>query len=169
LPKVKITKITLENNKMNKTQLLKRLETAWKALEASFAGLSETEMMQPGVSGAWSVKDILAHVTSWEEEALKYLPLILAGEKTPRYASMYGGIDAFNAQVTEQRRSMSLAEVLHQRIAIHCKLIDFIGGVPEEQLAYETRFRHNLRLDTYRHYLQHAEAIRKWRDQRSDG
>ena len=27
--------------------------------------------------GEWSVKDILAHVTTWEEEALKYLPLIL--------------------------------------------------------------------------------------------
>jgi hypothetical protein len=36
-------------------------------------------MMEPGVTGAWSVRDTLAHVTSWEEEALKHLPLILKG------------------------------------------------------------------------------------------
>jgi hypothetical protein len=35
--------------------------------------------------GEWSVKDILAHVTTWEEEALKYLPLILTGGRPPRY------------------------------------------------------------------------------------
>ena len=36
-------------------------------------------MMEPGVTGDWSVKDVLAHVTIWEAEALKYLPLIAEG------------------------------------------------------------------------------------------
>jgi hypothetical protein len=39
--------------------------------------------------------------------------------------------------------------------------------VPEEQFARETRFRRRLRLDTYRHYLEHARAIREWRAERS--
>ena len=34
-------------------------------------------MSEQGVTGSWSVKDIIAHVTTWEEEALKHLPLIL--------------------------------------------------------------------------------------------
>jgi hypothetical protein len=92
--------------------LLKRLDTAWGAFQDSYAGLSTAELMEPGVTGDWSVRDILAHVTTWEEEALKYLPLIL------------------------------------------------------DQLARETRFRRRLRLDTYHHYPQHADAIRRWRGQR---
>jgi hypothetical protein len=38
-----------------------------------------------------------------------------------------------------------------------------IQSVPEDQVTRETRFRRRLRLDTYHHYPQHAEAIRQWR------
>ncbi|RMD62954.1 DinB family protein [Candidatus Parcubacteria bacterium] len=152
---------------MDRVQLLQRLDRAWETLKASYAGLSETEMMEPGVTGTWSVKDIIAHVTVWEEEALTHLPLLLAGGKPPRYSVLYGGIDAFNAQMTERKRTLSLSEVLQQRDDTHRRLIDFLQQVPEEQIARETRFRRRLRLDTYGHYLKHAAAIRRWREQRS--
>jgi hypothetical protein len=44
-------------------------DAAWEAFKASYARLSDAEMMQPGVTGDWSVRDILAHVTTWEEDA----------------------------------------------------------------------------------------------------
>lgn len=152
---------------MDRAGLVKRLDQAWETLTESYAGLSASELVEPGVTDAWSVRDIIAHVTWWEEEALTYLPLILAGGKPPRYSVTYGGIDAFNAQMTEQKRSLSLSEVLRQRDETHQRLIDFILRVPEEQLVRETRFRRRLRLDTYSHYREHAESIRRWREQRS--
>jgi hypothetical protein len=148
---------------MNRQQLLTRLEQGWTAIKESFAGLTDAQMTEPGVMGDWSVKDILVHVTTWEGEALKYLPLIIKGDKPPRYIQ-YGGIDAFNAQMTEQKRSLALFEVLLQLDATHGQLIDYLQGVPEEQFTRETRFRHRLRLDTYSHYLLHARAIRQWRE-----
>jgi hypothetical protein len=152
---------------MDRSQLLKRLEGAWEALKASYAGLSEEELVEPGVTGDWSVKDIIAHVTWWEEEALTHLPLILEGGSPPRYSVTYGGIDAFNALMAKQRRQLSLSEALHQRDDTHRRLIDYIQSVPEDQIARETRFRRRLRLDTYGHYPKHAEAIREWRERRS--
>jgi hypothetical protein len=151
---------------MNKQQLLNRVERAWEVLRHSYEGLPEHEMTIAGVMGDWSVKDIIAHVTWWEEEALKYLPVILTGEKPPRYSVLYGGIDAFNARMTEQKKNLSLSEVLRQRDDTHRRLIDFLQSAPEDQCKRETPFRHRLRLDTYGHYAKHAEAIRKWRDQR---
>ena len=151
---------------MDRSQLLKRLDKAWEKLIQSYAGLSASELMEPGVTGGWSIKDIIAHISSWEEEALTHLPLILAGGKPPRYSVKYGGIDAFNAQIMEQTRSLSLPTVLRQRDDTHCRLIDFIKSVPEDQFTRETRFRRRIRLDTYGHYSKHAEAIRKWREQR---
>jgi uncharacterized protein (TIGR03083 family) len=145
---------------VNRQQLLTKLDKAWAELKESYAGLSDSEMTEPGVVGDWSVKDILAHVTTWEEEALKYLPLIVAGGTPPRYAT-YGGLDAFNAQRTEQKRSLSLAEVLRQFDEIHGRLTDYLQSVPEEQFTQETRFRHRLRLDTYSHYPLHARMIRE--------
>ncbi len=154
---------------MDRSQLLKRLDKAWEAFKESYTGLSDSELMEPGVTGDWSVRDIIAHVTRWEEEALTHLPLILDGGKPPRYSVTYGGIDAFNAQATEQKRNLSLSEVLRQQDDTHRRLIDFIQCAPEDQFIRETRFRHRLRLDTYSHYPKQAEAIRKWREQRSTG
>jgi hypothetical protein len=148
---------------MDKQQLLKRLEKAWATIKESYAGLSDSQLMEPDVMGNWSVKDILAHVTTWEEEALKYLPLITTGGTPPRYIQ-YGGINAFNAQMTEQKRRLTLSEVLKQLNETHSRLIDYIRSVPEEHFTRETRFRHRLRLDTYSHYPMHAKAIWEWRE-----
>jgi len=55
------------------------VDDAWEAFNESYTGLSDVQLMEPGITGTWSVRDILAHVTTWEEEALKHLPLILKG------------------------------------------------------------------------------------------
>src|ERR1700730_10557576 len=148
---------------MDKQQLLIHLEKAWTAIKESYASLSDSQLTEHGVMGNWSVKDILAHVTTWEEEALKYLPLIITGGRPPRY-TRYGGIDAFNAQMTEQKQGVALSDVLRHLDETHHRLIDYIRSVPEEHFIQETRFRHRLRLDTYSHYPKHAKAIREWRE-----
>ncbi len=153
---------------MDKQQLLKRLDKAWTALKESYAGLSDSQLIEPGIMGDWSVRDILAHVTTWEEEALKYLPLINEGGRPPRYSVKYGGIDAFNAQMTQQKRSLSLLEVLRQLDETHGRLVDYVRNAPDEQFTQETRFRRRLRFDSYSHYPIHARAILKWRE-RSGG
>jgi hypothetical protein len=132
-------------------------------------GLSEAQLMIPGVTGKWSVRDILAHVTTWEEEALKHLPLILKGGRPPRYSVKYGGIHAFNALKTEQKKNLSLAQVLQEIHDVHRRLIAYIESVPLCQFQEETPFRHRLRLDTYGHYPIHAKAIWKWREKQGFG
>lgn len=148
---------------MDKQQLLKKLDSAWTAFKESYAGLSDSQMVEPNVMGDWSVRDILAHITIWEEEALKYLPLILQGRRPPRYKDLYGGIDAFNAQMVEQKRNLPLTEVLRQLDETHSQLIEYILNTPVEQFVRETRFRRRLRLDTYSHYPIHTQAIQDWR------
>jgi hypothetical protein len=129
-------------------KLLQRLDAAWIELVESYVGLTDTELTEPGAIEDWSVKDIIAHITTWEAEALKHLPVIIAGGTPPRYVTL-GGLDAFNAQMTSQKRDLSL--------------IDFVRNVPGDQFAAETRARRRLRLDTYSHYPLHTKAIRAWR------
>jgi hypothetical protein len=148
---------------VNLTQLLNRVERAWSEFKESYAGLPEPEVLRSGVAGRWSVRDIIAHVTWWEEEALTHLPLILAGGRPPRYSVRYGGIDAFNALMTERKKGLSLAEVLREQDRTHRRLIELIERVPEDQIRRETRWRRRLWLDTYGHYPKHAAAIRRWR------
>jgi hypothetical protein len=96
---------------VDKQQLLRRLDKARVAFKDSYAGLSESDVLESGVTKAWSVRDIIAHVTTWEEEALKHLPAILEGRPPPLYSVTYDGIDAFNAWMTIKKAGLSLAEV----------------------------------------------------------
>jgi len=153
---------------MRKEQLLEKLDRGWDDLKQSYRGLAEAELVVPGVVGNWSVKDVLAHVTTWEEEALKHLPHILAGETPPRYLVVYGGVDAFNALMTERKRALPLDEVLRQLDETHGQLVEYVRAAPEELLATETRFRRRIRLDTYSHYPIHTKMISEWRAQRGE-
>jgi hypothetical protein len=154
---------------MDRRRLLQRLDKAWLEFKESYAGLSDWQILEPGVQGKWSVRDILAHVTTWEEEALTHLPLILEGGRPPRYSTTYGGIDAFNALMTERKRDLSLSEVRRQLNEVHGRLIDYVRRAPEELFTRETRFRRRLRLDAYGHYPKHARAIRVWRERLRHG
>jgi len=145
-------------------RLLQRLDAAWRAFKDSYAGLSESQLLEPGVTGAWSVRDIISHVTTWEEEALTHLPSILEGHRPPRYSVTYGGIHAFNALMTRKKAGLLLSEVYRQQDAIHRRVIDLIERASEDNLTGESRFRRRLRLDTYSHYPRHAQAIRRWRE-----
>lgn len=149
---------------MKKQHILDKLEQAWVALNDSFTGLNTEQLIQPGVTENWSVKDILAHVSWWEEESLKHLPIILRGERPARYSVLYGGIDAFNALMTQQWRGYSFEEVRERAEATHYKLIAYLQSVPDEQFKTETRFWRRLGWDTYKHYPLHTQAILEWRD-----
>ncbi len=154
---------------MKRLRALERLEAAWRDLLDAYAGLSDAELLAPGVTGAWSVRDIVAHVTVWEEEALKHLPHILGGGRPPRYSVVYGGIDAFNALMTERLREVPLPEVLARRDDVHRRLVAYLESAPVDQLARETRFRRRLRFDTFGHYPKHAAGIRAWRERGGRG
>lgn len=145
------------------TRLLNQVNDAWTEFLASYFGLSDEQLLIPGVTGAWSIRDLIAHVTWWEEEALTHLPVILDGGRVPRYSTTYGGIDAFNAIMTERKQDLSLDDVRREFVETHERLVDYLRSVPPEQMFAGQRFRRRLRLDAYGHYPIHAAEIRAWR------
>jgi hypothetical protein len=147
---------------LNRDQLLDRIDRHWRDFNDALAGLRDTVMLEPGVVEGWSVKDVIAHIATWDGEALKALPLIMQGRRPPRY----GGVDNFNARQYETNARLSLPDARETLSSTHTRLLDFLATVPESWFATETRFRHRLRLDTWSHYPEHTEAILAWRKQR---
>jgi uncharacterized protein (TIGR03083 family) len=144
---------------MKREQLLARLDGRWLDFKSAWEGLDDTSLTETALDG-WSVKDVIGHLATWEEETLKALPLLLVGKRPP----LYRGIDRFNATQVEARRQRSLRDVIEQADAAHARLLRYIDAAPESAFATETRFRHRLRLDTYSHYPEHTEAIKRWRE-----
>ena len=56
---------------MKKEQLFGRVEGRYQEFLDSFQNLGEEAIFEMGVVGDWSVRDLMAHVTTWEEKALQ--------------------------------------------------------------------------------------------------
>ncbi|KPK22792.1 MAG: hypothetical protein AMJ70_05055 [Dehalococcoidia bacterium SG8_51_3] len=68
---------------MKKERALAKLEEEWQALLQTWEGLPENMILQPGAVGYWSVRDVMAHIPTWEEEAMKALPLSWKASRFP--------------------------------------------------------------------------------------
>jgi len=143
---------------LKKTRTLDRLQWEWQALLQTWEGLPENVLLKPGAVGHWSTRDVMAHVTTWNEEARKALPLILEGKPLPRYM----GIDAFNAREQARKQHLPLKRVKEELLVTHKKLVQFLENVPESAFA-SPRFGKRLRLDAIGHYREHAAQIAAWR------
>ncbi len=145
-------------------RVLDQLESAWTGFQHAFEGLDDDALLIPGVTGAWSVRDLIAHVTWWDEEAITHLPVILAGGTPPRYSRTYGGIDSFNAIMTERTALRSLDEVRAAFHETHARLERYLKGLPPDAWVVNPRFRRRLKLDTFGHYPIHTAEIIAWRE-----
>lgn len=148
---------------MNNQKLIALIDKTWTAFRSSIDGLTPDQMQQPGASGEWSVKDILAHVTTWEAESLEHLPRMARGEKNASYRHLYGGIDAFNELMIARKRELPLDDVLRELDETHARLVEYVATAPEEQFAPKNRCRARLGWDSHKHYPHHEQAIRAWR------
>lgn len=148
---------------MGKQKIFQQLHQTWEDLTSSFSDLSVERLDNHLETGDWSIKDILGHVTTWEGEALKCLPIILHGERPPSYRREYGGIDSFNALQTQHKAELPIAQVLEDFHATHQRLMAYLESVPEENFTSGTRFLRRLGWDTFKHYPEHAKTIREWR------
>lgn len=67
-------------------RVLDQLDAAWRAFHESYAGLSDDDLLKPGVTGEWSIRELIAHVTWWDQESLEHLPEVLVGQRPQRYS-----------------------------------------------------------------------------------
>jgi hypothetical protein len=138
--------------------------------EKKIASFTPRQMIIPGVTGVWSVKDIIAHVVEWETLMQAWLDMIiyqgkipvhLAGKEQPNW------VDPVNEQIYAKHKDLSVDEV---KLAFHDNkqvVFDYIRKLPEEALFDTSRYfyRENLPLwhivaaNTYWHYAEHTPDI----------
>lgn len=114
----------------SRARLLLRLDEGWRAWLVAVAAVSGDAVADEPVVERWTLRDLINHVTSWEQEFLKALPIILAGERLPRYSDLYGGIDAFNAREFERARELSPAQIRLAAAETHALLVETVSGLP---------------------------------------
>jgi Mycothiol maleylpyruvate isomerase N-terminal domain len=87
----------------------------------------------PGVVGAWTAKDLLAHLASYEHLIAEALQGFVGGGDTP-YMKMMGdmGGETFNDKMVEVSRGKSLEEVMNDYATTHEQMKKLFGQIPAE-------------------------------------
>ena len=144
---------------------LEQLRRQRERLLAVIAPLSEDELTSQPLVGDWSVRDILAHILSWEEEAAKRLKFIAKGQPEKIKWVAPANVHEWNAKAREKKSDMPLAEVLTKLAARRQELSRLLEKLPEEALADGARTALSVWFPncTYKHEEEHAEQIEAWR------
>ena len=95
-------------------------------------GLPQTEWETPGVCGIWSVKDIIAHLASYEHMLVDVLTTFLDGGPTPYLDKMGADFEGFNDAEVASRQDKTIAEVLAEYNDTQARTMTLAGRIPAE-------------------------------------
>jgi len=153
----------------DKTALLADINDSYTKFKAQLAPLSEEQLTTPGVNGTWSIKDNIAHLSTWQKVLLARL---LAIRDHTHYEDTTAGldVDTGNEQFYQQNKTRSLSDVLAELDDSHQQIVQTLGSMTDEQinkpqdwlggqpvLGYITG-------DTVEHYEEHGQIIQTWLD-----
>jgi len=136
-------------------------------LLAALDGLSEEEMTRPGVAGQWSVRDVLAHILAWEEEAIARLDL-LAANRPQDFARITNEeeLNAWNARAHQRYAGLPLAEVMRRLEDVQGRVLAGLDSLSDERLGTDegpVPVHNWLPECTYAHEQEHCAGILAWR------
>ena len=95
-------------------------------------GLDQRFWTRPNVCGVWSVKDILAHLASYELVLVEVLEWVLDESKHLTMVEGMADGQKFNDTQVGKRRQMSPDQVLAEYRDAHARVMTLLERVPEE-------------------------------------
>ena len=121
---------------MKKAELLNELQEENQQWIALLEQIGPTRMDQPGVTGDWSIKDIVAHLTGWRRRTVARLQAAQRGapEPPPPWPANLQTDDEINAWIYASNQGRSVREVLDQSQQVFEQLLAAVEGLPDEVL-----------------------------------
>ena len=136
-------------------------------------GMPETAWETVGACGIWSVKDILAHLVSYEEVLVDVLSGFIGRHPTPTLDKFTGMGSQFNDAEVERRRGRTVKEVLSEFNDAHAQVMSLAERIPAEAFRHTGTlpwYGMNYALDDvlvymyYGHKREHSAQIAAFRE-----
>jgi len=130
------TIINIRGNNMNtdKEDLIAKMSRARERLNAALERITPQVEIYP----AWKLKQLLDHLTGWDELVASAFRTHARGEN-PAVSVKRGGIDQYNADSVGDRKSMSLEQSRLAYDAARAEVIQALREMPDDKL--DQRFR----------------------------
>ena len=152
---------------MNTTEFMTELTETRGQWEALLAQIGEARMTEPGATGKWSVKDVIAHIAWSEHEVAPVMRShVLAGSE------LWGLSDyERNEIVYERNRNRSLQEIIRDERQAYNQFLEAAQTLSDEDLNDSGHYKHMppdwipwqlFSANSYDHYRDHMKPLREW-------
>jgi hypothetical protein len=119
---------------MNRSELLNGLQEEYQQWKGLLDQIDPSRMDQPGVTGHWSIKDIVAHLTGWRRRTVARLQAAQRREPEPPppWPAHLQTDDEINAWIYETNHERPVREVLDESHQVFQQLLAAMEGLPDE-------------------------------------
>jgi hypothetical protein len=158
-------------NGARKQALLDRMQAERARLDAALAGIDDAATVRPGFDGEMSVKDLLAHISAWEQLCMGW---IRAGQRgnQPDRPDQYTdeSVNALNAEIYAENRDRPLGEVRDDFERSWQEFGALVESLDERQLLEkgvwewtgDRTLEFMISANADWHYREHAEQLERW-------
>ena len=121
---------------MKKNELVDRLRRSRHALLLALKDLSSEDLLKPKAVGGWAIKDLLAHLASWDAETVRVMQAFVMQDE-PKYAysiSNYNDFATWNADQIATRQAQTLEQTLRELDTARSDLMQVLDGMTDPVL-----------------------------------
>jgi hypothetical protein len=81
----------------------------------------------------WTVREILAHLSGWDDATIGFIRAIVAGDIPATPAAR--GIDVYNEETVSTREGLDYDHIYREYVETRSVLLDLIRSMPEEKIT----------------------------------
>lgn len=159
---------------MNKQELLGKIQREAQVWENFLDEVGEARMEEPGATGDWSFKDVVAHISTWRERSLARLEAAVR-DQAPSAFWLAGWdedsdeiVDKTNRWIYEKNRERPLADVLDESRQQFRRMEELVQALPESKLFDANQYawmegKALARVVSFGHFHEeHEPILRRW-------
>lgn len=147
-----------------KAALLQEADHEYSTLERILSVLTPEQKILAGALGDWSVKDVLAHLTEWQQMFFVWYEAGKQGDTPPVPASgfKWSQLPALNQAIYEKYRDVALEKIEKMFLDSHRQTMAAIQAIDEEELFTPGRYAwcRNNRLAAY--FISNTSSHYRW-------
>lgn len=159
---------------MHKAEFLETMRRERQNWDALLNQIEPSQMIQLATVGTWSIKDLIGHITWYENQMVD----LDSGQPPPGLELWELSLDERNARIYEANQARLLADIQQEARIVFQNLLTTVERLTEDQLQNVVHFPWMepdwipwkvIASNCYEHYHQHSPDVVAWlaRDKRS--
>ena len=113
-------------------EILKYLENSHITMMAQLDEVDKNRKIYP----LWTIREIIAHLSGWDDAAIGFVNALLNGETPPTPAMR--GATVYNDETVSTREGLSYDLIVREYVDTRAKLVDLITRVSEEMVTQKS-------------------------------